>query len=97
MTYVALSGAELRYVLMNELFESETLTVSELGKALEEKGFAPAGRPSKAISDALRWETRRGRVYRRGRARYGPGEIPQSSMYYIRARLHAIGIRRTAI
>jgi len=39
------------------------------------------GRPSKAISDALRWERERGRVFRRGRGRYGPAHLlPRSTL-----------------
>ncbi|MEV6280108.1 hypothetical protein [Nocardia sp. NPDC051832] len=97
MAYIALTGAELRYVLINELFVCGPLSVAELAAAVAAKGFAPSGRASKAISDALRCEVRRGRVYRIGRGRYRCGEIPQSSMYYIRTRLCALDSQQPAI
>ncbi len=45
--------------------------MAELVTALVHRaGFDLGGRASKIISDALRWETRRGRVIRIGRGRY---------------------------
>ncbi len=47
------------------------MTVAELVVVLVRRhGFDLGGRASKIISDALRWETRRGRVVRVGRGRY---------------------------
>jgi hypothetical protein len=68
-----------------------TLTVSDLDYELGQMGFWVRGlRSSKAISDALRWEVKAGRVYRRGRGSYGPGIIPRSTEYRIRRRVEAL-------
>jgi hypothetical protein len=45
-------------------------------------------RASKTISDALRWEVKRGRVVRLGQGRYGPGTMPRSTAQRIHARAH---------
>jgi hypothetical protein len=55
---LVLRGTELRYVLTRYLQLNGPTTVAGLIAALDEWGFAVAGRPSKAISDALRWERR---------------------------------------
>jgi hypothetical protein len=60
--------------------------IAELIDALSRFGFEFAGRPSKAISDALRWEMRYGRVRRHARGMYGPGSMPRSTEYRIRQR-----------
>ena len=66
-----LRGRALRFVLVDELMRHEELTVAELVTAVVHRcGFDLGGRASKIISDALRWETRRGRVRRVGRGRY---------------------------
>jgi len=66
-----LRGRALRFVLVDELMRHEEMTVAELVTALVHRtGYDLGGRASKIISDALRWETRRGRVVRLGRGRY---------------------------
>ena len=66
-----LRGRALRFVLLDELMHREEMTVAELVTALVHRtGFDLGGRASKIISDALRWETRRGRVIRVARSRY---------------------------
>lgn len=66
-----LRGRALRFVLVDELMGREEMTVAEMVAALAHRhGFDLGGRASKVISDALRWETRRGRVVRVGRGRY---------------------------
>ena len=66
-----LRGRALRFVLVDELMRHQDMTVAELVTALVHRaGFDLGGRASKIISDALRWETRRGRVVRIGRGRY---------------------------
>ncbi|MDF2830357.1 MAG: hypothetical protein K0R01_3640 [Mycobacterium sp.] len=82
-----LHGIELRYVLTNYLALHGDCTVAELAKALHRLGFGFPGRPSKAISDALRWEVRLGRVQRRGRALYGPGYTPRATEWRIERRV----------
>jgi hypothetical protein len=78
-----LRGIELRYILTNYLALHGECTVQELVAGLTYWGFGFYGRPSKAVSDALRWEVRLGRVYPRGRALYGPGEMPRATEHRI--------------
>jgi hypothetical protein len=85
-----LRGIELRYVLTWHLFNHGPATVKDLVAALERHGFRTNGRASKAISDALRWEGERGRVYRLARGRYGPGEMPRATEYRIHQRVLAL-------
>ncbi|MEZ5412313.1 MAG: hypothetical protein R2761_30045 [Acidimicrobiales bacterium] len=66
-----LRGRALRFVLVDELMKRDEMTVAEMVAVLVQRhGFDLGGRASKIISDALRWETRRGRVVRVGRGRY---------------------------
>jgi hypothetical protein len=82
-----LRGVELRYVLTWTLGRDGPATVPELIDALDQDGFVIAGRASKAVSDALRWEVRYDRVRRLGRGRYGPGGMPRSTEYRIHNRV----------
>ncbi|MGK8465627.1 hypothetical protein [Nocardia cyriacigeorgica] len=85
------SGIELRYALTATVFEAEgPLTVAELVDALEFAGLGVRGRPSKTVSDALRWEGRRGRIIRRGRGLYGRGHMPRQTAARIRDRVHRL-------
>jgi hypothetical protein len=85
-----LRGIELRYVLTFHLANQGPATVAELIEGLRHQGFCVQGRPSKAISDALRWEIEHGRARRLGRGRYGPGYIPRSTDYRIHQRVLAL-------
>lgn len=85
-----LHGIELRYVLTWHLAHNGPATIAEMIDALNRQGFRIRGRASKAISDALRWETGRDRVRRIGRGRYGPGYIPRSTEYRILQRVLAL-------
>jgi hypothetical protein len=85
-----LRGIELRYVLTFHLANQGPATLPELINGLHHHGFRVRGRPSKAISDALRWEIEHGRVHRLGRGRYGPGYIPRSTDYRIHQRVLAL-------
>lgn len=76
-------GIELRYLLTMELFDSGPASVRQLIAALHRRGFRMPGRASKTVSDSLRWEQRRGRVRRLGRASYGPGYMPRGTEYRI--------------
>ena len=89
MTYL-LRGTELRYVLTMHLGQHGVATIPEMLAALDHHGFCVRGRPSKTVSDALRWEEARGRVWRRGRGRYGPGEMPRSTEHRIHQRVLAL-------
>ncbi|UVO14099.1 hypothetical protein NM962_08655 [Mycobacterium sp. SVM_VP21] len=86
----SLRGIELRYVLTHYLQHRGTCSISELAAELDSRGFGVQGRPSKAISDALRWEREHGRVFRRGRGRYGPASMPRSTEHRIHQRVMAL-------
>ncbi len=83
-------GIELRYLLTIELFDSGPASVRELIAGLHRRGFRVPGRASKTISDALRWEERRGRVRRIGRAHYRAGYMPRGTEYRICARVEQL-------
>jgi len=86
-----LQGIELRYLLTTFIAESgATATVAELALALSREGFGLRGRPSKVVSDALRWEVRRGRVVRLGRGVYGLGHIPRQTRSRMRTRVQQL-------
>lgn len=76
---------ELRYVLCLMLLDrGRTMTVPDLLEGLDRQGLSVVGRASKAVSDALRWERRRGRVVRLDRGRYRTGAIPRSTIWWLR-------------
>jgi hypothetical protein len=85
-----LRGIELRYALTMHLVLHGPATIAELIDALSHHGFCVRGRPSKAVSDALRWEIEHGRVRRLARGRYGPAYIPRSTEYRIHERVLAL-------
>jgi hypothetical protein len=85
-----LHGIELRYVLTLHLWQHGPATVTELIDLLGWHGFCARGRPSKAVSDALRWEIGRGRVRRLRRGLYGPAHIPHATEYRIINRVRAL-------
>jgi hypothetical protein len=69
-------GLCLRYLLALHLSDvGRTCTTRELVEAVQAAGFELFDRPSKTVSDALRWEVRRGRVTRLGRGVYAAGTI----------------------
>ena len=85
-----LRGIELRYALTLYLLQHGPSTVDELVKAMAWQGFDIGGRASKQVSDALRWERRRGRVRRLARGLYGPGYVPRATEYRIHQRVLAL-------
>ena len=90
---MVLTRTDLRYVLTMNLAVHGAMTVRELIELLAYQGFTTIGRPSKCISDALRTERVRGRVWRRGRGRYGPGSMPRSTEYRIHKRWIDLRVR----
>ncbi|HUS61114.1 MAG TPA: hypothetical protein VMY34_02890 [Acidimicrobiales bacterium] len=87
-THGPVRGRDLRYLLTLVLQQSDRpLSVAELVTILEQRGHAIDGRPSKAVSDALRWEIGRGRVIRVGRSSYLRGRVPRSTLSFIRSHL----------
>src|ERR1700722_18016594 len=81
-----LRGIELRYVLSLHLSVHGPATVTELLDALAFHGFSVASPAPKSVSDALRWERRRGRVRRLARGLYGPGQVPRGTEHRIHRR-----------
>jgi hypothetical protein len=85
-----LQGIELRYMLAVNLDIHGSASIYALIEQLEYQGFSIPGRASKTVSDALRWEMRRGRVRRLRRGVYGPGYMPRSTGQYIHKRAAAL-------
>ena len=82
------SGRPLRSLLVLLLLDADrTLTLPDLVASVERAGFTLTGRPGKTVSDALRWEVRRGRVVRAGRGRYRGGYVAKSSRHVMRRRV----------
>lgn len=95
---LSLRGTDLRYVLTRYLQLNGPTTVAELAVALGDWGFTVVGRPSKAISDALRWERAHDRVRPLGRGRYAATwGIPRATEYRIRQRVHALRAQALAV
>lgn len=79
-TVPPLWGRSLRFVVVDELMRAgRPVTVAEMVELLAAAGFTLRGRPSKVISDALRWEIRRGRVVRLRRGVYRYRSAPRST------------------
>ena len=76
---VSLRGRGLRFVLLAEIRRRQTMTVAEMVAFLASSGYHTKGRPSKVVSDALRWEVARGRVVRSRRGGYRYGRISLST------------------
>lgn len=85
-----LRGIELRYALTMHLFNQGPATISCLLERLAWHGFAVGSPAPKQVSDALRWERRRGRVRRLGRGLYGPGQMPRGTEHRIHQRVLAL-------
>ena len=89
-----IAGRNLRYLLTVVLHaEARPMTVTELIGAVEGLGLEVDGRPSKTVSDALRWEVGKGRVVKVGRSVYRRGRMPRSTAAFIRRHLreHVLG------
>ncbi len=81
-------GRPLRYLLIVILDEAAgPLSMVELVARCEAEGVRFSRRPSKVLSDALRWDVRSGRVVRVRRGIYTKGEVPDSTMRWIRHRV----------
>ena len=85
-----LRRTELRYTLTRLLQLLGPSSVTELVAALDAWDFAVSGRPTKTVSDALRWEMQRGRVWRRGWGRYSAAGIPRGTEHRIIKRVEAL-------
>ena len=80
------ASRRLRYVLTRALMDSpRPHTLAELVELAKWHRCQLSGRPSKVVSDALRWEVRKGRVVRISRDVYRIGSMPRSTEWWIRA------------
>lgn len=85
------SGRAMRYLVLAELIQSgDALSVAELVRRLRKGGLLLPPRSSKIVSDAIRWEVRKGRIVRLRRGVYRVGSIPRSTRYWLldRAKHH---------
>ena len=81
-------GLEFRSLLILALLKrGAPMHVRELAEAVEREGFAPPGRPGKAVSDALRWEMNLGRARRLGRGTYVAGHVANVTRQRMLARV----------
>jgi hypothetical protein len=87
---LTVSGTDLRYLLTAYLFDHGPATVDELVDALAYHGFRPIGRPSKAVSDALRWEMAHRRAIRIRRGHYGPQTMSRATRHRIFQRVRTL-------
>jgi hypothetical protein len=92
-----LRGTELRYTLTRLLRLRGPSTVTELIAALHNWNFAVAGRPTKTVSDALRWEMQHERVWRRDWGRYSAAGMPRSTEHRIVTRVEALRIEAKSL
>jgi len=93
-----LAGTELRYLLTTLLIEAEQpVSLADLVRWIGVDGFILPGRPSKTVSDALRWEIGHGRVVRCGRALYSAGSMPRQTKSRIRHRVAQVRGRGVAV
>jgi hypothetical protein len=70
-----------------------TYSTQQLVDAVHAASFELYGRPSKTVSDALRWEVRRARVLRRGRGLYEAGWIAPATKSRMRTRVAQLRAR----
>jgi hypothetical protein len=73
-----LRGRGLRFLLLDVLLRRGQASVGEMVEVLVEQGHVFRGRPSKVVSDALRWEVGHGRVVRVARGVYRVGRVARS-------------------
>ena len=92
-----LRGTDLRYTLTRLIQVLGPMTVSDLCAQLENLNFGVEGRPTKVVSDALRWEMGRDRVIRRGRGLYGEGWAPSGTAYRIVDRVESLKVEAESL
>ncbi|MEM7342433.1 MAG: hypothetical protein AAF467_27595 [Actinomycetota bacterium] len=80
-----LYGRALRFVVVDLIRTHGTMTVRDMVAALAAEGYPVSGRPSKVVSDALRWEIARGRVVRVARGVYRYRSAPPTTARRIRS------------
>jgi len=83
-----LRGRRLRYAAAVLLHEArQTVSLDELAVRLADGGYGTVGDSRKAISDALRWELRRGRAIRVRRGHYRSRGLARSTLSWMRAQV----------
>jgi hypothetical protein len=83
-------GLALRSWLAVELHDApRPMSVAALVDRLGDHGLTVEGRASKTISDALRWEVRRGRVHKLARGIYAAGRLARVTLHRMRQRIRA--------
>ena len=92
-----LRGTDLRYTLTRLLQVLGPMTVSDLCAQLEHLNFGVEGRPTKVVSDALRWEMGRDRVIRRGRGLYSEWWAPSGTAYRIVDRVESLKVEAESL
>ena len=81
-------GVEVRHGISVALLDARSpLTLGELVAAVEALGIHVPERKSKTVSDALRWEIRKGRAMRLNRGLYRLGSMPRSTEWWVRAQV----------
>ena len=80
-------GRDLRHAVLAVLARAPAMTIADLLAVFERAGFTVAGAdPHKVLSDALRYEARRGRVRRITRGRYAIGSVAKTTAWRMRMR-----------
>lgn len=86
-----LRGRGLRHLLVVTLADANRpLALSELAEAVTSQGATLPDQATKALSDALRWELRAGRVRRVRRGTYEFAGAPPSTLRWIRVRVNLL-------
>ena len=74
--------------------ERRAMKVGEIAMRLELAGHHLRGRPTQAVSDALRTEVRAGRAVKLDHGTYGPGVVTSGHLRYAARSLRERGARR---
>ena len=84
-------GRGRRHFLVAVLADARRpMRVTELAERVADEPAQLKGRPSKVISDALRWEIARGRVRKIARGVYEYATAPRSTLRFIRQRVRRL-------
>ena len=84
-------GRGLRHFLVAVLADARRpMRVAELAARVADEPAQLNGRPSKVISDALRWEIARDRVRKTARGVYEYATAPRSTLRFIRQRVQRL-------
>jgi hypothetical protein len=73
------------------------MSVAEIARELERRGCVLRGRPTQAVSDALRTEVRNRRVRKVDHGVYAPGLVTKGHVRYAERRLRELRTGRVTI